>query len=78
MGVRGIQKLVERYRGAAGIEKRITPHSLRHTFATHKARQGVNAFQLRDYMGHATVATTQLYVHLSQEEARKVMEATSL
>lgn len=78
MGVRGIQKLVERYRGAAGIEKRITPHSLRHTFATHKARQGVNAFQLRDYMGHATVATTQLYVHLGQEEARKVMEQTSL
>ncbi len=78
MGVRGIQKLVERYRHGAGIEKRITPHSLRHTFATHKARQGVNAFQLRDYMGHATVATTQLYVHLGQEEARKVMEQTSL
>ncbi len=78
MGVRSIQKLVERYRRGAGIEKRITPHSLRHTFATHKARQGVNAFQLRDYLGHATVATTQLYVHLSQDEARKVMEATSL
>ena len=78
MGVRGIQKLVERYRRGTGIERRITPHSLRHTFATHKARQGVNAFQLRDYMGHATVATTQLYVHLGQEEARRVMEQTSL
>ena len=78
LGVRGIQKLVERSRRGAGIEKRITPHSLRHTFATHKARQGVNAFQLRDYMGHATVATTQLYVHLGQGEARKVMEQTSL
>ena len=78
MGVRSIQKLVERYRRGAGIARRITPHSLRHTFATHKARQGVNAFQLRDYMGHATVATTQLYVHLGQDEARKVMEATSL
>src|SRR5215217_5503376 len=78
LGVRGIQKLVQRYRGAAGIEKRITPHSLRHTFATHKARQGVGAFQLRDYLGHATVATTQLYVHLGQEEAKRVMEATSL
>ncbi|MGE0539187.1 MAG: tyrosine-type recombinase/integrase [Dehalococcoidia bacterium] len=38
MGVRSIQKLVERYRHGAGIEKRITPHSLRHTSATHKAR----------------------------------------
>jgi site-specific recombinase XerD len=78
LGVRGIQKLVERYRHGAGLEKRITPHSLRHTFATHKARQGVNAFQLRDYLGHATVATTQLYVHLGQDEAKKVMEQTSL
>jgi site-specific recombinase XerC len=78
LGVRGIQKLVERYRRGAGIERRITPHSLRHTFATHKARQGVNAFQLRDYLGHATVATRQLYVHLGQDEARKVMEQTSL
>ena len=78
LGVRSVQKLVERYRRGAGIEKRITPHSLRHTFATHKARQGVNAFQLRDYMGHATVATTQLYVHLGGEEARRVMEQTSL
>ena len=78
LGVRGIQKLVERYRHGAGLEKRITPHSLRHTFATQKARMGVNAFQLRDYLGHATVATTQLYVHLGQEEAKKVMEATSL
>jgi site-specific recombinase XerD len=78
LGVRGIQKLAERYRRGAGIGKRITPHSLRHTFATHKARHGVNAFQLRDFMGHATVATTQLYVHLGLDEARKVMEQTSL
>ena len=69
---------MERYRRGAGSERRITPHSLRHTFVTHKARQGVNAFQLRDYLGHATVATTQLYVHLGHEEARKVMEQTSL
>lgn len=78
LGVRGIQKLVERYRQSAGIEKRITPHSLRHTFATQKARMGATAFQLRDFMGHANLATTQLYVHLSQEDQKKVMEATSL
>ena len=52
----------------------ITPYSL---FTTEKAHLGILAFQLRDYMGHATVATTQLYVHLGQEEARKVMEQTS-
>ena len=78
LGVRGIQKLVTRYRRASGIEKRITPHSLRHTFATEKARRGIGAFQLRDFMGHASVATTQIYVHLSKTEAKKLMEATSL
>ena len=78
LGVRSVQKLVERHRRGAGIEKRITPHSLRHAFATHTVRQGVNAFQLRDYLGHATVATTELDVYLSQDEARKVMEQTSL
>jgi site-specific recombinase XerD len=65
-------------RRASGIEKRITPHSLRHTFATEKARRGIGAFQLRDFLGHASVATTQIYVHLSKTEAKKLMEATSL
>ena len=66
------------YSSAAGIEKRITPHSLRHTFATQKARMGATAFQLRDFLGHANLATTQLYVHLGQEVQKKVMEQTSL
>jgi site-specific recombinase XerD len=78
MGVRGIQKPVERYRQGAGIEQRITPHSLRHTCATQKRQRGVDVFQLRDFLGHATVATTQLYVHLDRNDAAKVMEATSL
>ena len=69
-----VQKSVERYGRGAGIDMPITPYSL---FTTEKAHLGILTFQLRDYMGHATVATTQLYVHLGQEEARKVMEQTS-
>ncbi len=76
--VRGVQKLVDRYRRGAGMTKHITPHSLRHTFATEKYNRGVSPFQLRDYLGHASVATTQIYVHLAQKDAKKVMEATSL
>ena len=76
--VRGVQKLVDRYRRGAGMTKHITPHSLRHTFATEKYNRGVSPFQLRDYLGHASVATTQVYVHLAQKDAKKVMEATSL
>ncbi len=69
---------MERYRHGAGIAKRITPHSLRHTFATQKRERGVDVFQLRDYLGHASIATTQIYVHLNTKDAAKVMEATSL
>ncbi len=76
--VRRVQKLVAHYRQLAGIPKRITPHSLRHTFATEEAKKGVTAFFLRDLMGHESIATTQLYVQLGTQDTRKVMEATSL
>jgi site-specific recombinase XerD len=76
---RGIKKIVEKYRILAGISKKIGCHSLRHTFATYKAERGVSAFQLRDWLGHASMDTSLLYVHLGKTEAaKKAMEATSL
>jgi len=74
----GVRKLLAKYLKAAGIARKITPHSLRHTFASHKARQGVSAFMLKDLLGHKNIATTQIYVHLEKQDVRKVMEATSL
>ncbi len=74
----GVKKLIEKYRRAAGIEKRIGCHSLRHTFASYKAQQGVSAFQLKEWLGHSSLATTQIYVHMSRQNGRKAMEATSL
>lgn len=75
---RGVRKLVTKYRDAAGITKKASCHSLRHTFATHKAEAGVSPFQLKEWLGHASLETTQIYVHLARKNARKVMEATSL
>ncbi len=75
---RGVRKLVVAYRDRAGITKRASCHSLRHTFATYKAEQGVSPFQLQEWLGHSSLATTQIYVHLGRQNARKVMEATSL
>ncbi len=75
---RGVKKIVEKYRQAAGITKQIGCHSLRHTFGTYKAQKGVSAFQIKEWLGHSSVATTQIYVHLGQEESKKAMEATSL
>ncbi len=75
---RGVKKLIEKYRGLAGIEKKLSAHSLRHTFASYKAAQGVTAFQLQQWLGHQSLSTTQIYVHMERKNARKVMEATSL
>jgi site-specific recombinase XerD len=53
-------------------------HTLRHTFATYKAEKGVSPFQLQQWLGHANLNTTQIYVHLGKQNAKKLMEQTSL
>jgi site-specific recombinase XerD len=74
----GVRDLLEKYCQAAGICKRVTPHSLRHTFASYKAQSGVSPFQLKEWLGHARLDTTSIYVHMARQNAKKVMEATSL
>jgi integrase/recombinase XerD len=61
-----------------GITKKVSCHTLRHTFATYKAERGVSSFQLQQWLGHANLNTTQIYVHLGKQNARKIMEQTSL
>jgi site-specific recombinase XerD len=75
---RGIRKLVVKYRKEAGITKKASCHTLRHTFATYKAEKGVSAFQLQQWLGHANLNTTQIYVHLGKQNARKIMQDTNL
>lgn len=75
---RGVRKLVAKYLERAGITKKVSPHSLRHTFATYKAERGVSPFQLQQWLGHQSLDTTQIYVHMGRKNARKAMEATSL
>jgi site-specific recombinase XerD len=75
---RGLRKLVVKYTKAAGITKKVSCHTLRHTFATYKAERGVSPFQLQQWLGHANLNTTQIYVHLGKQNAKKVMEQTSL
>ena len=70
--------LVAEYRRKAGITKKASPHRLRHTFATQKAEKGVSSYQFQEWLGHHSLATTQLYVHIGRANARKAMEATSL
>jgi integrase/recombinase XerC len=75
---RGIRKLVVKYRKEAGITKKASCHTLRHTFATCKAEKGVPAYQLQLWLGHANLNTTQIYIHLGKQNARKIMQDTSI
>lgn len=78
IGERGVQKLVAFYQARSGLSKKTTPHVLRHTFATHKAKNGVKLRTLMDWMGHENLNTTQIYVHMAEENVLRVMEQTSL
>ncbi len=75
---RGVRKLAAKYLKAGGITKKASCHGLRHSIATYKAGHGVSAYQLKDWLGHRNLNTTQMYVHLGRGNGRKVMEATSL
>lgn len=74
----GVRDLLNKYCEQSHITKHVTPHSLRHTFASYKAQSGVSPFQLKEWLGHARLDTTSIYVHMAKQNAKKVMEATSL
>ena len=68
----GLYKIVQRHAAAVGLEDRMSPHTLRHTFATHLLAGGCDLRSLQEMLGHADIATTQLYTHLSAERLRDV------
>jgi integrase/recombinase XerD len=68
----GLYKIVQGYAGAVGLQHRMSPHTLRHTFATHLLAGGCDLRTLQEMLGHADIATTQLYTHLSTERLRDV------
>jgi integrase/recombinase XerD len=68
----GLYKIVRRHADAAGLGDRMSPHTLRHTFATHLLAGGCDLRSVQEMLGHADVATTQLYTHLSSERLKDV------
>jgi integrase/recombinase XerD len=68
----GLYKIVQSHARTAGLDSSMSPHTLRHSFATHLLAGGCDLRSLQEMLGHADIGTTQIYTHLSTERLREV------
>jgi len=74
LSARAIQSIISKYARAAGVAKKVTPHTFRHTYATDLLSHGADLRSVQELLGHKNVATTQIYTHITNKRLRDIHE----